>query len=147
MSIQFVDMRISQQANSDASPTAIPVAATPLVFGDIGLQTAGVSVANQGLVRVQLNGFAKIVVGPQFGTVTIHVYRNAVLIFETVYGAADSLDNQAFGFSTVDFPPAAVVATGQIQYTAEIFTAAANPGTTIGARNFSGTAVAGNFTG
>ncbi|MFC5651169.1 hypothetical protein ACFPYJ_19065 [Paenibacillus solisilvae] len=147
MTIQFLDLRISSQDNSDAAPVAIPLAAAPLVFGDIGLQTSGVLAANQGLVRVLLTGYAKVVVSPQFGLLTLQIIRNdeATPIFSTTFGAADNLDNEGWGFSAVDFPSAALVTTGQIRYRVQIFAAAA--GSTIGARNFSGTAAAGNFTG
>lgn len=60
MTIQFVDLRLSNQAASDATPAVIPLAATPLVFGDIGIQTAGVSADNQGNVRILLTGFLKV---------------------------------------------------------------------------------------
>lgn len=33
MTIQFVDLRLSNQAASDATPAVIPLAATPLVLG------------------------------------------------------------------------------------------------------------------
>ncbi|SEP17911.1 hypothetical protein [Paenibacillus sp. OV219] len=148
MTIQFVDSRISSQADTDeAVLVTIPVAATPLLFGDIGIQTAGVEVANQGLVRVQLTGFVKVVVGPQFGSVTIQVFREGILIFTSTYTAVEALENEMLGFSAIDFPSAAYVANGQIRYTALIFTAFPNPATTAGARNFSGFATAGNFTG
>ena len=147
MTIPFLDLRLSSQSNTDAGAVAIPTIAAPLVFGDIGIQTAGVVPENVGQVRIQLWGYAKIVVAPLFGTVTIEVIRNdeAVPIFTTTYGAADSLDNQAFGFTAIDFPSIALVSAGQIRYRARVYTAAANPGTTIGARNFSGMAAAGNF--
>lgn len=42
MTIQFLDLRLSNQAASDTNPTIIPLAAASLVFGDIGIQTARV---------------------------------------------------------------------------------------------------------
>lgn len=66
MTIQFVDLRLSNQAASDATPAVIPLAATPLVFGDIGIQTAGVSAENQGNVRILLTGFLKVENNPLF---------------------------------------------------------------------------------
>lgn len=149
MTIQFVDLRISNSASSDASPVIIPLAATPFVFGDIGIQTAGIPVANQSNVRVLLAGYAKTENNPLFNTNTINVRRNGVIIFTTTFGVAISRENEAFGFTAVDNPPAAAVAAGQIQYTAEIFTnaAATDVFNNIQARNFSGVAGAGNFTG
>jgi hypothetical protein len=150
VTIQFVDLRISNQAASDtAFPVIIPLAATPFVFGDIGIQTAGVLPANRGDVRVLLAGYVKTENNPQFNTNTINVRRNGTIIFTTTFGVAISRENEAFGFSAVDFPPVAVVTAGQIQYTAEIFTnaAATDPFNNIQARNFSGIAGAGTFTG
>ncbi|MEK3865114.1 hypothetical protein MHH60_16695 [Paenibacillus sp. FSL H7-0716] len=146
MTIQFVDLRLSNQAASDATPAVIPLAATPLVFGDIGIQTAGVLAENQGNVRVLLTGFLKVENNPLFNTNTVNVRRNGTIIFTTTFGVAISRENEAFGFTAVDIPPPAAVATGQIQYTAEIFTnaAATDPFNNVQARNFSGVAAAGN---
>ncbi|MEK4344335.1 hypothetical protein [Paenibacillus sp. FSL P4-0184] len=147
MTIQFVDLRLSNQAASDATPAVIPLAATPLVFGDIGIQTAGVSAENQGNVRILLTGFLKVENNPLFNTNTVNVRRNGSIIFTTTFGVAISRENEAFGFTAVDVPPPAAVAAGQIQYTAEIFTnaAATDPFNNVQARNFSGIAAAGNF--
>jgi hypothetical protein len=149
MTIQFVDLRISNQAASDTTPVTIPLAATPFVFGDIGIQTAGVLPENQGNVRVLLSGFVKTENSPLFTTNTINVRRNGTVIFTTTFGTAVDRENEMIGFNAVDVPPAVDVATGQIQYTCEIFTNAAvtNGNNNVQARNFSGTAAAGNFTG
>ncbi|MEK5252613.1 hypothetical protein NST74_03955 [Paenibacillus sp. FSL F4-0125] len=146
MTIQFVDLRLSNQAASDNTPVVIPLAATPLVFGDIGIQTVGVTPDNQGNVRVLLSGFLKVENNPLFNTNTINVRRNGTIIFTTTFGVAISRENEAFGFSAVDVPPALAVAAGQIQYTAEIFTnaLATDPFNNVQARNFSGVAAAGN---
>lgn len=146
MTIQFVDLRLSNQAASDATPAVIPLAATPLVFGDIGIQTTGVTPDNQGNVRVLLTGFLKVENNPLFNTNTVNVRRNGTIIFTTTFGVAISRENEAFGFTAVDVPPALAVAAGQIQYTAEIFTnaAATDAFNNVQARNFSGVAAAGN---
>ena len=147
MTIQFIDLRLSNQAASDtASPVVIPLAATPFIFGDIGLQTVDVSSANQGNVRVLLAGYVKTENNPLFNTNTINVRRNGTIIFTTTFGVAISRENEAFGFTAVDVPPPAAVAAGQIQYTAEIFTnaLATDPFNNVQARNFSGVAAAGN---
>lgn len=149
MTIQFVDLRISNQAASDATPVVIPLAATPLIFGDIGIQTAGVLPENIGNVRVLLSGYVKTENNPLFNQNTIRVRRNGTIILTTTFGVAISRENEAFGFTAVDNPPAAAVAAGQIQYTAEIFTVAAatDPFNNVQARNFSGIAAAGGFSG
>lgn len=146
MTIQFVDLRLSNQAASDNTPVVIPLAATPLVFGDIGIQTVGVTPDNQGNVRVLLSGFLKVENNPLFNTNTINVRRNGTIIFTTTFGVAISRENEAFGFTAVDVPPALAVAAGQIQYTAEIFTnaLATDQFNNVQARNFSGVAAAGN---
>ncbi|OMD38776.1 hypothetical protein [Paenibacillus odorifer] len=146
MTIQFVDLRLSNQAASDNTPVVIPLAATPLVFGDIGIQTVGVTPDNQGNVRVLLSVFLKVENNPLFNTNTINVRRNGTIIFTTTFGVAISRENEAFGFSAVDVPPALAVAAGQIQYTAEIFTnaLATDQFNNVQARNFSGVAAAGN---
>ncbi|MEK8214235.1 MULTISPECIES: hypothetical protein [unclassified Paenibacillus] len=67
-----------------------------------------------------------------FNTNTLRVRRNGtIIIFTTTFGVAISRENEAFGFSAADVPPAAIVATGQIQYTVEIFTNAAATDTLI----------------
>jgi hypothetical protein len=149
MTIQFVDLRISNQAASDATPVVIPLAATPLIFGDIGIQTAGVLPENIGNVRVLLSGYVKTENNPLFNQNTIRVRRNGTIILTTTFGVAISRENEAFGFTAVDNPPAAAVSAGQIQYTAEIFTVAAatDPFNNVQARNFSGIAAAGDFSG
>lgn len=149
MTIQFVDLRISNQAASDATPVVIPLAATPLIFGDIGIQTAGVLPENIGNVRVLLSGYIKTENNPLFNQNTIRVRRNGVVILTTTFGVAISRENEAFGFTAVDNPPASDVSAGQIQYTAEIFTVAGatDPFNNVQARNFSGIAAAGDFSG
>lgn len=93
-----------------------------------------------------MTGFLKVENNPLFNTNTVNVRRNGTIIFTTTFGVAISRENEAFGFTAVDIPPPAVVATGQIQYTAEIFTnaAATDPFNNVQARNFSGVAAAGN---
>lgn len=147
MTIQFLDLRVSEQAENDTSPVAIPV--TPgLLFGDIGLQIADVSPANAGDVRVLLTGYAKIS-GLLVGSVTISVFKNAIAtpIFTTTQALPIILAGDSnIGFSTTDLPVPADFASGQIQYTARISASGVGVAT-VGARNFSGTAAAGTFTG
>ncbi len=147
MPIQFLDMRVSQHSNDDAATTPIPVAPASLLFGDIGLQTAGVSLENEANIRVQLNGYVKVS-GLGIGeTLTISVFRDAVEIFTTTYSIGEVLvTEETWGFSAVDFPPAPL--DGEIQYTATIETSGVLGITTavIGAASFSGTAAAGTTT-
>lgn len=77
--------------------------------------------------------------------VTFIIIRNSVPIFTTVYQkpASQSMTELTYeiaGITAVDFPPAADVLTGQIRY---IISATTNYGVTLGARSFSGIAVAG----
>ena len=146
MTIEFLDLRVSEQSESDANFTIIPLTATPLTFGDIGLQIAGVSPANAGNVRVQLWGYAKVNVAIALTTVTITVFKNGSPIFTTSATLGIGVQ-QPIGFSTTDFPVPADFATGQIQYTAQISVNVLNVATVAGARNFSGMAAAGNFSG
>lgn len=79
-------------------------------------------------------------------SIIFYFYEVNIIIFTTTFGVAISRENEAFGFTAVDIPPPAAVATGQIQYTAEIFTntAATDPFNNVQARNFSGVAAVGN---
>jgi hypothetical protein len=150
MTIQFLDLRLSQHSNSDAATTPIPTAPASLLFGDIGIQTAGVSLANAGDIRVLLNGYVKVSgLTLAVETLTIRVFRDTgggpVQIFVTTYGPVAATLQETWGFSVADFPPAPL--SGEIQYTATIETDLALVSTAvIGAANFSGTAAAGTTT-
>ena len=145
MGIQFLDMRISQGSTTDTS--VISLVRSGAIFGDIGLQTVNVTPANAGLVRVTLNAYVRLSVDVSIivqNDVTFNIYRNSTLIFSTTYpGNINNTDTQyeLAGITAVDFPPASDVLTGQIQYT---ITASAIRTATLGARSFSGIAVAGN---
>lgn len=148
MSIQFVDMRISQDSAMDTPELTLPAAATPYTFGDIGIQTTQVASGNEGLVRVTLNAYARIRLEAAIGTMTddvaFNIFRNGTSIFSTVFPGSLSTTDPTYelgGITAVDFPPAADVLAGQIQYTAVVTT---NRSVTLGARCFSGIAVAGN---
>ncbi|MFF2907660.1 hypothetical protein [Paenibacillus sp. NPDC057934] len=145
MSIQFLDMRISQDSTTD-SP-GVDLVRYSYMFGDIGLQTGSVTPGNENLVRVTLNAYARLSVLPSViypNDVTFNIYRNGTLIFSTVYPGSTSDTETKYemvGITAVDFPPAADVLTGQIRYT---ITAGAIRNANLGARSFSGIAVAGN---
>lgn len=118
MSIQFLDMRISQGSTMDAQ--SLNLVRSGAVFGDIGLQTVNVTPANAGLVRVTLNAFARLSVDVSIivqNDVTFSIYRNNVLIFSTTYpGNINNTTTQyeMVGITAVDYPPSTDVLTGQI---------------------------------
>jgi hypothetical protein len=148
MTIQFLDLRVSDFHSTDAASTAITTA--PLLFGDIGLQTAGVSVDNAGDLRVLLNGYAKVTgITVAVETLTIRVFRDTgggpVQIFFTTYGLLAVAPQETWGFSVADFHPPAPLS-GQIRYTATIETNLPVSLATIQAANFSGSAAAGTTT-
>ncbi|UQD51865.1 hypothetical protein C0971_07285 [Bacillus methanolicus] len=150
MTIQFLDLRVSRHSTTDAATTPIPTTPARLLFGDIGLQTAGVSPANAGDIRVELNGYVKVsglTVGLE--TLTITVWRGdpgtGVPILTTTYGPiAVGLLQETWGFTAVDFLTAAPLS-GQQRYTATIESNVASL-STIGAASFGGTAAAGTTT-
>jgi hypothetical protein len=145
MSIQFLDMRISQTSVVDTP--GIDLVRSGVIFGDIGLQTSSVTPANANLVRVTLNAYVRLSVDVSVivqNDVTFSIYRKNVLIFSTTYpGNINNTMTQyeMVGITAVDFPPASDVLVGQIQYT---IIASAIRTATLGARSFSGIAVAGN---
>ncbi|MBT2290731.1 hypothetical protein J7E73_16650 [Paenibacillus albidus] len=145
MSIQFLDMRISQDGTTDTP--GVNLVRSSYIFGDIGLQTLNVTPANASLVRVTLNAYVRLSVDPSVifqNDVTFSIYRNSVLIFSTTYpGNINNTVTQyeMVGITAVDFPPVGDVLMGQIQYT---ISASAIRTATLGARSFSGVAVAGN---
>jgi hypothetical protein len=140
MAIQFLDLRVSQHSNTDAVTTPIPAAPASFTFGNIGIQTAGVSPDNAGDIRVLLNGYIKIEGLTVLETLTLRIFRNGVQIFETALGPIAAETGEVWGFSAADFPPGPLG--GQIQYTATIESDIATAAT-IGATNFSGVAAAG----
>ncbi|WP_151735955.1 hypothetical protein [Paenibacillus tengchongensis] len=147
MAIQFLDMRIAQTSTSDLPGLPLAAGAAPYTFGDIGLQTVQAAPGNTGLVRVTLNAFVRMAVGPSTGMgtddVILSIYRNGTLIFASSYPGDLTAAGTAYelaGVTAVDYPPAAAVLGGQIQYTA-VLTTFRN--VTLGARSFSGFAVAG----
>lgn len=151
MSVQFLDMRISQDSTTDLPGVSLSSSSFAYVFGDIGLQTSNVTPENVNLVRVTLNAYARIQLATSSNptiipAVTFTIKRNNTVIFSTVYQkpASQSQTEDTYemgGLTAVDYPPAADVLTGQIRYLIYVTT---NYGVTLGARSFSGTAVAGN---
>lgn len=149
MSVQFLDMRIALDSPQDLPGLELTSSSPAYKFGDIGLLTAHVSPGNAGLVRVSLNAYARLQLtftpAPTIiPAATFFIYRNGTLIFSTTYQKAASQTDISYemaSITAVDFPPAADVLNGLIQYTIYVST---NYGITLGARSFSGMAVAGN---
>ncbi|WP_438491674.1 hypothetical protein [Paenibacillus sp. IHBB 3054] len=149
MSIQFLDMRIAQDSTSDTPALGLSSSSFPYTFGDIGLQTTSVSPENVGLVRVTLNAYARLTLSASSSSTvvpnaTFTILRNGTPIFSTVYQKPTTQFETIYemsGLTAVDYPPAADVLSGQIRYTIYVVT---NYGITLGARCFSGSAVAGN---
>ncbi|AIQ59084.1 hypothetical protein [Paenibacillus borealis] len=145
MSIQFLDMRISETSVMDTP--GIALVRSSAIFGDIGLQTSSVTPENVNLVRVTLTAYARLSIDVSVivqNDVTFSIYRNNTLIFSTTYPG--NINNTAtqyemVGITAVDYPPANDVLSGQIQY---IIIASAIRTATLGACSFSGIAVAGN---
>lgn len=149
MSIQFVDMRISLDSTQDTPGVEITSSSQPYVFGDIGLQTGGVLPANAGSVRVTLHAYARLQMGITAAptlvpNATFMIFRNGNPIFTTTYQKAASQTDISYemaAITAVDYPPAAEVLNGLIQYTISVTT---NYDVTVGARSFSGIAAAGS---
>lgn len=149
MSIQFLDMRISSDSLQDTPQIELSSSSLfPYTFGDIGLQTTSVSPSNVNSVRVTLNAYVRLLMAPSSNpsiipNATFIIRRNGTEIFTTVYQKpANQLDitYEMAAITAVDFPPENEVLMGQIQYTISVFT---NYGISLGARSFSGIAVAG----
>ncbi|KWX79656.1 hypothetical protein AMQ84_05950 [Paenibacillus riograndensis] len=151
MGIQFLDMRISRDSAADQPGVSLSSSSFPYIFGDIGLQTGGIAPGNASLVRVTLNAYARLTMAISSNPAivpdaTFTIFRNSAQIFTTVYQkpasqAMTELTYEMAGITAVDFPPAADVLAGQIRYIISVTT---NYGVTLGARSFSGIAVAGN---
>ncbi|SEO56241.1 hypothetical protein [Paenibacillus sp. OV219] len=141
MAIQFLDMRLSVHSNESGGTTAF--SSTPLLIGDIGLQTAGVSPFNVSTVRALLTGTASVAkvfsptseeeVPDLTARITITVERNGtgtagtgtVILEEVVQVGAAQTTVAPLSVSVGDFPPAAAVQAGQIRYT--MFISVDNP--------------------
>lgn len=124
MAIQFLDERLSIHRNNSAG--AEPISTTPLLIGDIGLQTVAAAPAgNAGLVRVALTGTIGIVLGTEVSaTVTVTIERNGngtagtgtVIYTDSFLVGSSGVDIPPFSVTAGDFPPAGVVVVGQIRY-------------------------------
>lgn len=141
MANQFLDMRLSVHSNNSLGITDL--SSTPMLIGDIGLQTAGVSPFNVSNVRTLLTGTVSVakVFSPDTeeeipdlsATITITIERNGtgtagtgtLILEEVVPVSAAQTTIAPLSISIGDFPPAAAVAAGQIRYT--MFISVSNP--------------------
>lgn len=146
MSTILLDMRLSVHDNSSSGETELTN--TPLVIGDIGLQTTGAAPFNLNNVRALLTGtvgVAKVYdpdivvekllreVPPGTTIITLTIERggtnvagSGTVIWEEIADvAALQLTIAPLSVSAGDFPPASAAATGQIRYT--MFISVNNP--------------------
>ncbi|MDI4645940.1 hypothetical protein [Cohnella hashimotonis] len=151
MTIQFLDSRLSLNRNDSAGTQTL--SPTPVLLGDIGLQTAAVvGTANEGNVRVELWGTIGVS-GVAASTVTVYVQRGGSAIFGSgviFYTAAvdlmDGPGNRLITFAAADFPPALFVANREIRYTMFVAAAGEPVVTVLGPVSFNGLAQAGTTT-
>jgi hypothetical protein len=151
LTIQFLDSRLSLHRNNSLGTETL--SATPLLLGDIGLQTAAVvGTPNQNDVRVELWGTIGVN-GISTNTVTIFVQRGGSTIFGSgviIYTATNDLmdgpGNRLLSFTAADFPPALFVANREIRYTMFASQTGAPAVTVQGPVSFNGLAQAGTTT-
>ncbi|WP_127534408.1 hypothetical protein [Paenibacillus kobensis] len=151
MAIQFLDERISVHRNN--STGAEVLSATPLLIGDIGLQTgAAVPAGNASLVRVALTGTVGVgVVEEVAPTVTLTIERNSngtagtgVVILTDTFNIGFSSSLPPFSVSGGDFPPAAAVTAGAGEIRYSLFLSVDTTGVVLtGPAVFNGSASAG----
>ncbi|WP_339319541.1 hypothetical protein [Paenibacillus sp. FSL R10-2734] len=148
MPIVFVDERIS--INSNNSNGSVLLSSTPLLIGDIGLQTGVVAnTTNAGNVRVALSGTVNVTGDTGlFATITLTIERNGTgtagsgtLIYTEVFNTNGLASFSPLSITTGDFPLAAAVNAGQIRYT--LFIVSSGSTTLRGPVGFNGSASAG----
>ncbi|OXM83895.1 hypothetical protein [Paenibacillus rigui] len=137
MPTQFLDQRISVISQG----ATVPILATPVLIGDIGLQTVGVLAQNVGNVRVELNAMI-ILTGLTAGTYRVQIAREGTPLFTADYAGTNLANVNPPSYTVTDFPPAANVLTGQIRYTLTIQLTGGTGGTVQGSF-FGGSVVAG----
>lgn len=149
MPITFVDQRISIHSNNSSGTTGLTT--TPLLIGDIGLQTVSVAnTPNAANVRVALDGTANVSGDVElFATITLTIERNGTstpgtgtLIYTEVFNTFGMASFSPLSITAGDFPPALAVNAGEIRYT--LFIASSGGATLRGPVGFNGTAAAGN---
>ena len=124
MAIQFLDERLSMQSNVNTGTGFF--SATPLLIGDIGLQTgAAVDAGNEDSVRVALQGTVGFLGAVEVtATLTLTIERNGtgtagtgVLIYTETFDTDGSASFGQVSLTAADFPPALAVLANQIRYT------------------------------
>jgi len=123
MAIQFLDERLSIQSNENTGTGFL--SATPLLIGDIGLQTGSVDPGNEDSVRVALQGTVGFLGAVEVtATLTLTIERNGtgtpgtgVLIYTETFDTDGSASFGQMSLTAADFPPALAVLADQIRYT------------------------------
>lgn len=122
MPIQFLDSRLSLPLSDSEGTERLP--RTPLLLGDIGLETAIVTgTPNQSDIRVSLWGTIGVS-GRSGSSISIYVQRGGtdqfntgVIIYSAVVELPEDAGTQLVTFATGDFPSAQDAASGEIHYT------------------------------
>ncbi|SET12161.1 hypothetical protein [Paenibacillus sp. NFR01] len=152
MPIVFLDERISVFSNISTGTTLIET--TPVLIGDIGLQTFAVAnTPDASNARVALNGSVQLDGDVElFATVTLTIERNSTgtagtgtLIYTEVFDTDGITSLAPLSITTGDFPPAAAVNAGQIRYS--LFISSTIEIILTGPVGFNGSAVAGTTDG
>lgn len=154
MPVQFLDSRVSDFFTSDNEDLILPTD-TPILLGDIGLQTAAaLGTPNQSSIRVQLVGTIGVTIRSGNPRVIVYVQRGGTEVFGsgtiiyTLQGdlPAEAGNTRLLNFTAGDFPSALDAASGEIRYT--MFAVAERSRKSrvriSGPVNFMGTAAAGN---
>ncbi|GMK42524.1 hypothetical protein PCCS19_55840 [Paenibacillus sp. CCS19] len=159
MTIQFIDMRMSEHISIAIEDGEEINNSSALFVGDLGIQTfAVVGTPNQSDVRVWLSGTVTVLRPAGIKTpppdVKLFIVRNGdgtstsgSLIYQMSFNSGtDNLTVSPISITACDFPDANLVAAGQIRYSLFI-TSASPPGTEdlflIGPVAFNGMACAG----
>ncbi|WP_127534407.1 hypothetical protein [Paenibacillus kobensis] len=134
MANQFLDKRLSVHRNDSAGTDFLST--TPLLIGDIGLQTgAAVPTGNAANVRVALTGTVGILNDVAVvDDILLTVERNGngtagtgVVILTEAFNTNGAPIAAPFSITAGDFPPAAAVIAGEIRYS--LFISATGTGT------------------
>ncbi|MFC4809599.1 hypothetical protein [Paenibacillus sp. GCM10023250] len=136
---QFLDERISVISQG----AAVAILGTPVLVGDIGLQTVGILPENTSNVRVILNAMIITTALGAASSYRVQILREDTPLFTADYLGADLASVNPPSYVVTDFPPLAQVLTGQVRYTFTIQLTAGAGGTVQGAF-FGGVIAAGN---
>lgn len=143
---RFLDQRSSQNAGA---PIAIPLSATPVLFGDIGLQTQGIAgngLGNNGSLIVDLAGTVGLSLSVA-STVTINVVRGPSIAGGTIIYTAVlpfiSAVSETVSFNAQDLNAPAALQTQYTAFVSGVGLLGVLPGTRIGPEAFWGIASQG----